>query len=66
MVRPMKDAATGKGIPGLDYELSRDEATELVRGDPERAIFLLLQLSSSPRCTMLYLDRHLDFGSLSS
>jgi len=46
MVRPMKPAATDKDIPGLDYELSREEAQELVRNDPEKAIFVLLQLSA--------------------
>lgn len=42
----MKNMATGKDIPGLDYELSREEAKELVLNDPEKAIFVLLQLSA--------------------
>ena len=46
MVRPMKLTATGTDIPGLDYELGQEEAKELVLNDPERAIFVLLQLSA--------------------
>ena len=42
----MGQTATFDRIPGLDGQLTRQEAENLVKNDPQAAIFVLMELSA--------------------